>query len=62
LESGDVVLMAGESRRVFHGVPRILEGGEIEMEGDEQWLQEGFAEWMKRKRINLNMRQVFPSD
>ena len=25
LESGDLLIMSGKSRRVFHGVPRIIE-------------------------------------
>lgn len=60
LNSGDAVVMAGESRWAWHSVPKILAGtGPRELEGwdggsDGQW--EG---WMKGKRVNLNVRQMW---
>jgi alkylated DNA repair dioxygenase AlkB len=60
LRSGDVVIMAGESRFAWHGVPKIIPATCPEYlaswpgkEGYPQW--DG---WMKDKRINLNVRQM----
>lgn len=65
LRSGDAVLMTGQSRYAWHGVPKIF-GGTC-----PQWLeswpvvdgQEGDREqwkgWMRNKRVNLNVRQMF---
>ncbi|XP_022151981.1 alpha-ketoglutarate-dependent dioxygenase alkB [Momordica charantia] len=64
LRSGDVVLMAGEARECFHGVPRIF----IDVETDETSLLEKqfsnqddlhFLEYIRTSRININIRQVF---
>ncbi|KFK43451.1 hypothetical protein AALP_AA1G126900 [Arabis alpina] len=64
LRSGDVVLMAGEARECFHGVPRIFtdeENAEIDTLTSELSLQSGhfFADYIKTSRININIRQVF---
>jgi alkylated DNA repair protein alkB family protein 1 len=59
LRSGDAVLMSGESRYAWHGVPKILEGT------CPKWMQswpgsehEDWDGWMERKRINFNVRQM----
>nr|POF04577.1 alpha-ketoglutarate-dependent dioxygenase abh1 [Quercus suber] len=69
LRSGDAVLMTGASRFAWHGVPKILEGtcpAEVadwpggrgaQAYGTDTARWQG---WMKRKRINLNVRQMFP--
>lgn len=60
LRSGDAVLMSGESRYAWHSVPKVLEGTcppwMQHWPGDDcpQW--DG---WMSRKRVNLNVRQMF---
>ncbi|CAE5957227.1 unnamed protein product [Arabidopsis arenosa] len=64
LRSGDVVLMAGEARECFHGVPRIFtdaENAEIGALESELSHVSGnfFAEYIKTSRININIRQVF---
>jgi alkylated DNA repair protein alkB family protein 1 len=60
--------MAGPCRRVFHGIPRVLEDGlpgylqskGIEDEKEAQnWSEEGFDKWIRRWRLNVNVRQVF---
>ncbi|CAK4034985.1 oxidoreductase [Lecanosticta acicola] len=60
LRSGDAVLMSGESRYAWHGVPRVLEGScpewMVEWPGDQH---EDWKGWMRGKRINLNVRQMF---
>jgi alkylated DNA repair protein alkB family protein 1 len=60
LRSGDAVIMAGESRFAWHGVPKIIPAtcpdylaSWPEKESYPQW--DG---WMKEKRINLNVRQM----
>ncbi|KAG5387288.1 hypothetical protein IGI04_038758 [Brassica rapa subsp. trilocularis] len=64
LRSGDVVLMAGEARECFHGVPRIFideENADIGALESELSHESGhsFAEYIKTSRININIRQVF---
>lgn len=58
LRSGDVVIMSGPSRRVFHGVPRILQGSVDEglLRG---WDEQGIVAFVRGTRINVNVRQVF---
>ena len=70
LRSGDAVLMSGASRFAWHGVPKVLDSTCPEWLEDwpchaaelddncfdrfEQW-----KGWIKGKRINLNVRQMF---
>lgn len=65
LRSGDVVLMAGEARECFHGVPRIFtdchEAAEIDQPefqfSDEE--DRCFLDYIGTSRININIRQVY---
>lgn len=60
LRSGDAVLMSGESRYAWHAVPKVLEG--TCPEWMREWPGSEYPEWeawMERKRINLNVRQMF---
>ncbi|KAG4428879.1 hypothetical protein IFR05_015640 [Cadophora sp. M221] len=60
LRSGDAVYMTGQSRLAWHGVPSIISGTCPDYLQD--WPGEEFPEWrgwMKDKRINLNVRQMF---
>jgi alkylated DNA repair protein alkB homolog 1 len=70
LRSGDAVLMSGESRFAWHGVPKVLEGTCPEWlddwpcpsTGEDGPSTDGFEPWrgwMHGKRINLNVRQMF---
>lgn len=62
LRSGDALLMSKESRFAWHGVPKILPSScptylaswPAEDDQYEEW-----RDWMKNKRINLNVRQMF---
>lgn len=54
LQSGDVVIMGGQSRRAFHGVGRVFENT------CPQYLLGIYDGWMKSKRVNLNVRQMLP--
>jgi alkylated DNA repair protein alkB family protein 1 len=60
LNSGDVVYMAGESRYAWHGVPKIIP--DTCPEYLQYWPGNLYPEWngwMSKKRINLNIRQMF---
>ncbi|KAF5185500.1 Alpha-ketoglutarate-dependent dioxygenase alkb [Thalictrum thalictroides] len=64
LRSGDMVLMAGQARECFHGVPRIFtdkENAEITPLALHFSNQEdlGFLDYIRCSRININIRQVF---
>lgn len=75
LRSGDVVVMEQESRTAFHGVPRIVEGTcpphlqpsrkrgyDSETLGDDDGDHDReVLEYMRGVRINMNVRQVFPT-
>ncbi|KAI3730824.1 hypothetical protein L1987_62002 [Smallanthus sonchifolius] len=61
LRSGDIVLMSGEARERFHGVPRIFtdtENAEI-VSLEKQFSDEDdicYLEYIKTSRININIR------
>jgi len=62
LRSGDAVLMSGESRYAWHSVPKVLEGTCPEWMKDWPGAEyDDWKGWMKGKRINLNVRQMFDS-
>lgn len=64
LRSGDVVIMGGQSRYAFHGVGRVW--GDtcpdylttITNDDDDKWPQ--YSQWLSKKRININVRQMLP--
>eukprot|EP00842_Homolaphlyctis_polyrhiza_P002463 jgi/Hompol1/3217/HPOL_001535-RA len=69
LESGDVLVMTGQARRAFHGVPLVIDDTapeyilkddslDREMYPDDPWTD--YASFLKHTRINLNVRQVLP--
>lgn len=68
LRSGDAVVMSNQARWAWHGVPKILKGtcpkyledwpAEDGKDGDEG-KYEAWRGWMKSKRVNLNVRQMF---
>lgn len=63
LHSGDAVYMTGKSRLAWHGVPSIIP--DTCPEYLEEWPGKEFPEWtgwMKDKRINLNVRQMYKVD
>jgi len=62
LRSGDAVYMTGESRFAWHGVPKIIPN--TCPKSLENWPGITHPQWegyMKTKRINLNVRQMFES-
>lgn len=60
LQSGDAVYMSNKSRYAWHGVPKIIPNtcsGYL-----EDWPGKSYPAWrnyMKDKRVNLNVRQMF---
>ncbi|XP_064477523.1 nucleic acid dioxygenase ALKBH1-like [Ornithodoros turicata] len=61
LRSGDVVVMAGESRLAYHGVPLVLpaDGEGIWRYSTEEESWKPFEDYVSKNRININVRQVF---
>lgn len=64
LRSGDIVLMAGEARECFHGVPRIFTDSDHQeisalisqlSSGDDHFI----LDYINNSRININIRQVY---
>ncbi|KAJ8646097.1 hypothetical protein MRB53_007845 [Persea americana] len=63
LRSGDIVLMAGQARECFHGVPRIFtdeENAEVSILASQFSCKDDrcLAEYIRTSRININIRQV----
>ncbi|KAI7884931.1 hypothetical protein K492DRAFT_204403 [Lichtheimia hyalospora FSU 10163] len=60
LKSGDLLIMTGQCRKAYHGVPRIIENSLPEYLSpcikDDDWKL--YGSYMKTSRINLNIRQV----
>jgi hypothetical protein len=58
IRSGDIVVMTGESRLCYHGVPRIMHADETPWIGstDKDW--QPFESYVESSRINMNVRQV----
>jgi alkylated DNA repair protein alkB family protein 1 len=67
LRSGDALVMSGPARYAWHGVPQILPGTCPEWMADWPYREdtidgetyEHWKGWMARKRINLNVRQMW---
>ncbi|KAF3905295.1 hypothetical protein ABW21_db0208537 [Orbilia brochopaga] len=63
IRSGDALVMGGDSRWAWHGVPKVLP--DTCPEELSQWPLSTFsnranwAGWMTRKRVNLNVRQMY---
>ncbi|KAJ3306621.1 hypothetical protein HDV03_004761 [Kappamyces sp. JEL0829] len=55
LQSGDLVIMSGPSRKAFHGVPRVMEGTLPSHLAHDSLL----SEHLSHTRVNINIRQVF---
>lgn len=59
LESGDVIVMSGPCRRVFHGVPRIIENSMDDRLLSNWDVDDAVKAFIKGTRMNINVRQVF---
>lgn len=68
LQSGDILILHGKSRLVYHGVPCILEAKrtpwneehtEEEHGNDDDW--KFCKKYISKSRINVSVRQVFTS-
>ena len=71
VRSGDAIVLSGESRTMFHGVPRVFSDGETLMSSSKTFrfpeaLEKAFdddddeflLDFAKRTRINLSLRDV----
>ena len=65
IRSGDVVLMGGESRWAWHSVPKVLASASVDP-SIERWpggadpdIGNPWREWMRNRRVNLNVRQMW---
>ncbi|CAL9120662.1 Alpha-ketoglutarate-dependent dioxygenase [Musa troglodytarum] len=63
LRSGDIILMTGQARECFHGVPRIFIDDEHAENSDLLSKFSGeedrcFVDYVKSSRVNINIRQV----
>lgn len=57
--SGDVVVMSGECRLAYHGVPRIFSSDtKFDALSEEGSVDEAIASYLNKNRINMNVRQV----
>lgn len=56
LQSGDIIVMGGESRHAFHGVGRVFPNTCPSYLSSSE--QPEVARWVGNKRININVRQV----
>jgi alkylated DNA repair protein alkB family protein 1 len=67
LRSGDAVLMTGPARFAWHGVaqiiphtcPHYLENWPADDVNDHKNMYDHWRGWMKNKRVNLNVRQMW---
>uniref|UniRef100_A0A0V0G4T0 Putative alkylated dna repair protein alkb log 1 n=1 Tax=Triatoma dimidiata TaxID=72491 RepID=A0A0V0G4T0_TRIDM len=66
LESGDLVIMSGQSRLAMHGVPKVMpplqpypwtDSTDQTLLDNEEW-NSSFEEYISSARININVRQV----
>lgn len=61
LRSGDVMIMGGESRRCYHGVPRVVrekQWSTAAEAGETAAAMVGVRQYLSTHRINVNIRQV----
>eukprot|EP01080_Neovahlkampfia_damariscottae_P011711 gene11711-4945_t len=57
IRSGDIMVMGGRARYCYHGVAKILEDTIPDYLNNEK--DSKYYEYLKTKRINLNVRQVY---
>ena len=64
IRSGDIVLMAGEARYCYHGVPKMIPGTSPDylysdsLASTEPGWSQDLSDYMKDARVNMNVRQV----
>jgi alkylated DNA repair protein alkB family protein 1 len=51
VRAGDIIIMAGESRRYYHGVPRVIAV-------DRRSVNDELDDLLGDGRVNLNVRQI----
>ncbi|KAJ6256233.1 Alpha-ketoglutarate-dependent dioxygenase abh1 [Drechslerella dactyloides] len=60
IRSGDALVMGGDSRWAWHGVPQVLPDTCPEYLSEWPSPDSSWAGWTGGKRVNLNVRQMFP--
>uniref|UniRef100_A0A914XUJ1 Fe2OG dioxygenase domain-containing protein n=1 Tax=Panagrolaimus superbus TaxID=310955 RepID=A0A914XUJ1_9BILA len=64
LHSGDVLVMAGSQRLVFHGVPRILKTQNFQVENDSSSFtvaeKKALLQYINDHRVNVTLRRTAP--
>ena len=59
LQSGDAIIMTGESRRSFHAVPKIIPNPNLKVNQCPMTDDKAFVlKYLEHHRINMNVRQV----
>ena len=58
VRSGDGIVLAGESRRCYHGVPRILEQKAAAFIVSGSQCEPIIAEYLTDRRINISVRST----
>jgi hypothetical protein len=68
LRSGDAMLLSGACRLAYHGVARVFEGAGVPHApplppvGSEDWAAGALTEYLRKYRLNVNVRQVLPPE
>ena len=58
VRSGDGIVLAGKSRRCYHGVPRILEQSAAAFIVSDSQCEPMIAEYLTDRRINISVRST----
>lgn len=59
VRSGDTIIMSGESRLCYHGVPKVFSSeNDLSIPKDSHYVWGPFKDYMDVTRININVRQV----
>ena len=58
LHSGDIIILAKNTRRCIHGVPRIFSHSFDDQNEDDRDDDDDIMTYLKSHRININLRQV----
>lgn len=59
LRSGDTIIMSGESRLCYHGVPKVFLDENIQdFSNDKEFDEKLLTDYIRVTRININVRQV----
>lgn len=60
LRNGDLLVMSGEQRWVYHAVPKVL-ANTVQLDLPEN-IDEFHKSYLKNNRVNITIRQVNPNE